>query len=127
MHHASHVMSIPGGGSTPKAVAVNKALSANDLSEAQVCEIFAGKIKFWNDVGRGDAKIMVLTRKKEDASVETIRENRVSFKSLQITAEAIALVRGSEVLDSLDKRPNTVGIVNVGTSLRERQNVNHQH
>ena len=34
---------------------------------------------------------------------------------LQITADAISLVRGSEVLDVLDKRPTTVGIVNVGT------------
>jgi ABC-type phosphate transport system substrate-binding protein len=42
---------------------------------------------------------------------------------LQITADAISLVRGSEVLDVLDKRPTTVGIVNVGTGLSERHNV----
>jgi phosphate transport system substrate-binding protein len=110
-------------GRTPTAVAVNKALSVNNLSEAQVCDIFSGKIKSWKDVGGSDAKIMVLTRKKDDANTETIRENMACFKNLQITAEAIALVRGSEVLDSLDKRSHTVGIVNVGTSLSERQNV----
>ena len=38
-------------GRTPTAVAVNKALSVNNLSEAQVCDIFSGKIKSWKDVG----------------------------------------------------------------------------
>jgi phosphate transport system substrate-binding protein len=110
-------------GRTPTAVAVNKALPIANLSEAQVCDIFSGKIKSWKEVGGGDAKIMVLTRKKDDANTETIRERMSCFKSLQITGDAVALVRGSEVLDSLDKRSNTVGIVNMGTSLSERQNV----
>jgi phosphate transport system substrate-binding protein len=110
-------------GRTPTAVAVNKVLPVTNLSEAQVCEIFSGKIRSWKDVGGSDSKIMVLTRKKDDANTETIRENMACFKNLQLTADAIALVRGSEVLDALDKRPTTVGIVNVGTSLNERQNV----
>lgn len=110
-------------GRTPTAVAVNKTLPVTNLSEVQICEIFSGKIKSWKEVGASDSKIMVVTRKKDDANTETIREKMSCFKTLQITPDAVALVRGSEVLDALDKRPNTVGIVNVGTSLSERQNV----
>ena len=110
-------------GRTPTAVAVNKSLPIAGLSEAQICDIFSGKVKSWKEVGASDATIMVLTRKKDDANTGTMREKMACFKSLQITPEAIALVRGSEVLDSLDKRATTIGIVNVGTSLYERQHV----
>jgi phosphate transport system substrate-binding protein len=104
-------------------VAVNKSLPVSALSEAQICDIFSGKIKSWKEVGGPDGKIMVVTRKKDDANTGTIRDKMACFKTLQITGDAIALVRGSEVLDALDKRPATIGIVNVGTSLAERQNV----
>jgi phosphate transport system substrate-binding protein len=110
-------------GRTPTAVAVNKSLPVSALSEAQICDIFSGKIKSWKEVGGPDGKIMVVTRKKDDANTGTIRDKMACFKTLQITGDAIALVRGSEVLDALDKRPATIGIVNVGTSLAERQNV----
>jgi phosphate transport system substrate-binding protein len=109
-------------GRTPTAVAVNKANQVGNLSEAQVCDIFSGKIKTWKDVGGSDSKIMILTRKKDDSNTESIREKMMCFKTLHIAADAISLVRGSEVLDALDKRTNTVGIVNVGTSLTERPN-----
>jgi phosphate transport system substrate-binding protein len=110
-------------GRTPTAVAVNKSLPVGNLTEAQICEIFSGKIKSWKEVGGPEAKIMVLTRKKDDANTGTMREKMGCFKNVQITGDAIALVRGSEVLDALDKRSATIGIVNVGTSLTERQNV----
>jgi phosphate transport system substrate-binding protein len=45
------------------------------------------------------------------------------FKSLQLTSDAVLLVRGSEVLDSLNKRPGTVAIVDAGGSMMERPNV----
>ncbi len=108
-------------GRTPTAVAVNKSLPIAGLSEAQICDIFSGKIKSWKEVGASDAKIMVLTRKKDDANTGTMREKMACFKNLQITAEAIALVRGSEVLDALDKRVATIGIVNVNRVLFERE------
>ena len=110
-------------GRTPTAVAVNKSLPIAGLSEAQICDIFSGKIKSWKEVGANDAKIMVLTRKKDDANTDTMREKMACFKSVQITAEAIALVRGSEVLDSLDKRATTIAIVNVSPNLFEREHV----
>jgi phosphate transport system substrate-binding protein len=109
-------------GRTATAVAVNKSVPVSNLSEAQVCDIFSGKIKSWKEVGGSDAKIMVLTRKKDDANTEAMREKMDCFNKLQISADAISLVRGSEVLDALDKRPGTVGIVNVSKALFDRQN-----
>lgn len=105
------------------AFAVHKSLPISNLSDSQACDIFSGRVRSWRDVGGSDLKIMVLTRKKDDANTETVRANMVCFKDLQITTAAITLERGSEVLDGLNNRPGTVGIVNVGSSLTERQNV----
>jgi hypothetical protein len=44
------------------------------------------------------------------------------FKNLRITPDAIALLRGTEMFEALDKRDNTVGIINVDADIAERQN-----
>ncbi len=45
------------------------------------------------------------------------------FKTLQLSADAVLLVRGNEVLDTLNNRPGTVAIVNAGGAMLERSNV----
>jgi phosphate transport system substrate-binding protein len=43
-------------------VVLHKSLPITNLSEAQICDVFSGKIKFWKDLGGNEAKITVLTR-----------------------------------------------------------------
>jgi phosphate transport system substrate-binding protein len=104
-------------------VGVHKSLSVSNLSDSQVCDIFRGKIKSWKEVGGSDAKIVVLGRKKEDNNMEIFREKMACFKNLQLTSDAILLVRGTEVLDSLNNRPGTVGTSVAGPNLMERPNI----
>jgi phosphate transport system substrate-binding protein len=111
-----------GVGRIPVAVGVNKALPIGTLTESQICDIFGGKIKSWKDVGGGDAKITVVTRKSDDAYTEVIRAKMACFKSLQITGDAIALVRGDDVVDALNNRPGTAAIIAVNANLAQRPN-----
>jgi len=104
-------------------VVIHKSIPVANLTDAQVCDIFTGKIKSWKELGGSDAKITVLTRKRDDANTETFREKMPCFKDAVITADAIALVRGNEVLAALDKRPGTVGIVNLGSNYRDYDNI----
>jgi phosphate transport system substrate-binding protein len=104
-------------------VVFHKSVPVGNLSDAQICDIFSGKIKSWKDLGGNDAKITVLTRKRDDSNTETFREKMACFKDLTITPDAIALVRGSEVLAALDKRPGTVGIANLGSNFRELDHI----
>jgi phosphate transport system substrate-binding protein len=110
-------------GRTPTGVAVHKSLPVTNLSEEHVCDIFAGKIKLWKEVGGNDVKITVLTRKKDDTNIDTMKAKMPCFKETHFTESAVVLIRGSEILDALDKRPGMVGIVNVAGSMAERQNV----
>jgi len=110
-------------GRTPTGVGVHKSLPVTNVTEAQVCDIFGGKIKSWKDVGGSDVKITVLSRNKDDTNIETMKAKMPCFKETHFTSDAVVLIRGSEVLDAIDKRPGMVGIVNVAGSLTERQNV----
>jgi phosphate transport system substrate-binding protein len=104
-------------------VGVHKSLTVSNLSEAQVCDVFSGKIKSWKEVGGGDAKIVVLGRKKDDNNIETLRDKMACFKNLQLTGDAVLLVRGTEVLDAINNRPGTVGASVAGPNIMERPNI----
>jgi phosphate transport system substrate-binding protein len=107
----------------PVVVGIHKSLPVENLTESQVCDIFSGKIKSWKEVGGSDGKITVLGRKRDDNNVEVLREKMACFKNLQLTADAVLLVRGTEVLDSLNNRPGTVGISTAGPVMATRKNV----
>ena len=104
-------------------VVIHKSMPVSALSDVQICDIFSGKIKSWKEVGADDAKIMVLTRVRDDNNTDNFRKNMDCFRDLKITPAAIALVRGNELLDALDKRPGTVGITNLGSNYKDHQNL----
>jgi phosphate transport system substrate-binding protein len=108
---------------TPVGIGVNKSMSVTNLSEAQVCEVFSGKAKTWKEVGGSEGPIMVLARAKDDNNTQVLREKMGCFKELKIAGGAIMLVRGSEVMDAVDKRPGTVAVVNVASATGERDNI----
>ena len=110
-------------GRSPVGVAIHKSLPVSSLTEAQVCGIFSGRIKSWKEVGGDEAKIMVVTRKQEDNNTQVVREKLPCFTDLKLSADAVALVRGTEVLDALNRRPGAVAIVSVATSMFERPDV----
>jgi phosphate transport system substrate-binding protein len=110
-------------GRSPVGVAVHKSLAVNNLSETQICDIFSGKIKSWKEVGADEAKITVLTRKQNDANTDAAREKIACFKDLKFSPDAIALLKGSEVLDALNRRPGTIGIISATFNTADRPEV----
>jgi phosphate transport system substrate-binding protein len=104
----------------PVVVAVNKALSITNVSEAQICDIFSGRVKSWKEVGGTDLRIQVLGRKKDDANLDALQKQMPCFAGLKITSEAILLDRGSEVDRSLAGRPGTIGVTDYESALRGR-------
>ncbi len=104
-------------------VAFNHSIPIGNLTEAQVCDIFSGRLKNWKNLDANDVKITVLTRRRDDNNTETFREKMSCFKDLAITQDAVPLVRGSEVLAALDKRVGTIGIVNLGSTFREFEHI----
>lgn len=107
-------------GRVPLGVGVNKALAVANLSDAQVCDIFAGKIKSWKEVGGGEGKIMVLTIiKKNDTLMDSMRKHMACLKELNLTPDAVVLNRSQELQDAINVRPATVGVVSVTSNMHE--------
>ena len=104
-------------------VGMHKSFSIGDLNESQVCDIFAGKIKSWKDIGASEARIVVVGRKLDDNDMKVFRDKMVCFKNLQLAPEAVLLDRGSDVLDALNNRPGTVGVTGAGAAFFERANI----
>jgi len=113
-----------GIGRVPIGIGVNKALSVANLSEAQVCDIFAGRTKSWKEFG-GEGKIMVLAIvKKNDTLMESMRRHMSCLHDLSVTPDAIVLNRSLELQDAINVRPTTMGVVSVTSNMNEiRPNV----
>jgi phosphate transport system substrate-binding protein len=107
----------------PIGVGVNKSMSVTNLTEAQVCDVFSGKAKTWKDVGGSEGAITVVARAKDDNNAQVLRDKMPCFKDLKLASGAIMLVRGSEIMDAVDKRPGTVAVVNVASAMGERENI----
>jgi phosphate transport system substrate-binding protein len=104
-------------------VGVHKSLPVAGLSEPQLCDVFGGRIKSWKEVGGAEGKITVVARKTDDNNEQTLRSKIGCFKDLKLTSDAVMLVRGNELMDAIDRRPGTIGIVSGGSVLAQRTNV----
>jgi len=104
-------------------IGIHKNVPVAALSESQLCDVFGGRVKSWKDVGGSDGKITVVARKTDDNNEQTLRSKIACFKDLKITADAIMLVRGNELMDAIDRRPGVIGVVSGGSVLTQRQNI----
>lgn len=95
----------------------------DNLSEAQLCDVFSGKIKSWKEIGGSESKITVLARKQDDNNMASVRDNTPCFKSLQLSPDAILLGTGVEVLDALQNRAGTIGVTSFGANTIARPNI----
>jgi len=111
-------------GRVPVGIGVHRSIPVNSLTESQVCDIFSGKIKSWREVGGSDGKITVLTRKRDDAGIEALRDKMACLRNLSFSRDAVVLMRGNEVVEALDRRPGTIAITSfVVAALKDYPNI----
>lgn len=96
----------------PSLFAVHPTVTVKALSGQQICDIYAGKITNWSQVGGGNAAIVVLTRPENESAKIAIRNGLACFKSLNEAPAAISLAKSKDMSDSLMKTPNAIGMIN---------------
>ena len=102
----------------PVGIGVHKSNPVGSLSESQVCGVFSGRVKSWREVGGGDGKIVVLAAiPKNDVFSGALRKQMACFTDLKVSPEAIVLNRVLEVLDALNHRPGTIGIISISADM----------
>lgn len=95
----------------PFLIIVNKDVTVDDLSKAQLIDIFTGKITNWKDVGGKDAKISIIGRAKSSGTRATIA--KVVLDDKAFTDAAAAQDSNGNVLTGVAQTPGAIGYIDL--------------
>jgi phosphate transport system substrate-binding protein len=93
--------------------AVNASVPLTDITEAQVCDIYSGKVRSWLALGGADRPIVVLTRPPTEVDPEVIRARIGCFKNLKEVDTARVLARGPDMARALADTPDAIGMTSM--------------
>ena len=66
----------------------NSSAGVKSLTQAQIIDIFEGKITSWKDAGGADLPILLVKRNKGDSSLDVLQANMKGFSGENISADA---------------------------------------
>jgi phosphate transport system substrate-binding protein len=92
-------------------VAVNSSVTATNLTSQQLCDIYAGKIKNWKQVGGADAPISALTRPESDSTKVMFRKGYACLAALKEAPEILNLPKSADMHNALSTTKNSIGPV----------------
>lgn len=93
--------------------AVNASVSVTNITEAQVCDIYSGKVQNWQSLGGPDSAIVVLTRPPTEVDPEVIRAKIGCFKALKEVETAKVMARGPDMAKGLVDTPHAIGMASM--------------
>lgn len=93
--------------------AVNESVAIARISDAQVCDIYAGRTGNWKALGGPDQPIVVLTRPPTEVDPEVIRAKVACFKDLKESAAAKVMARGGDMAKALAETPYALGMTSM--------------
>jgi phosphate transport system substrate-binding protein len=93
--------------------AVNASVPLTNITEAQVCDIYSGKIRSWQPLGGSDSPIAVLTRPPTEVDPEVIRAKVGCFKELKEIETAKVMGRGGDMAKGLADTPYAIGMTSM--------------
>jgi len=88
---------------------VNKDVTVEDLTKAQLVDIYTGKITNWKDVGGKDEKISIIGRAKSSGTRATIV--RIVLDGKEFTDAAAAQDSNGNVLTGVSQTPGAIGYI----------------
>lgn len=95
----------------PFLIIVNKDVTVDDLTKAQLIDIFTGKITNWKDVGGKDAKISIIGRAKSSGTRATIV--KIVMDGKEFTDAAAAQDSNGNVLTGVSQTPGAIGYIDL--------------
>jgi phosphate transport system substrate-binding protein len=93
--------------------AVNASVPLTSITEAQLCDIYSGKVRSWKSLGVPDNEIAVHTRPPTEVDPEVIREKVGCFKDLKEVETVKVMARGGDMAKALTETPHAIGMTNM--------------
>ena len=92
---------------------VNASVSVENLTDAHVCDIYAGTITRWKTLGGPDIPIVALTRPESEVDTEVVREKIACLKTLRMPESVSVMARSGDMAKELAA---TVGAIGMSTA-----------
>lgn len=92
-------------------VAVNSSVTATNLTSKQLCDVYAGKITNWKQVGGADAPIAALTRPESDSTKVMFRKAFACMAGLTEAPAIMNLPKSADMHNALGTTKNSIGPV----------------
>ena len=95
------------------AVAVNAGVTVKGITNRQLCDIYAGKITSWKELGGADAKIIAYTRPESDSTKQSFRKGFACMANLIESPDIPNLPKTQDMETALSTKPNSVGPLDI--------------
>lgn len=93
--------------------AVNSSVPIAELTQAQVCDLFSGRVSNWKALNGPDLPVAVLTRPPTEVDPEVIRATIACFKNLKEVETARVMARGGDMARGLAETPHAIGMTSM--------------
>ncbi|MGH7848385.1 MAG: phosphate ABC transporter substrate-binding protein [Candidatus Binatia bacterium] len=93
--------------------AVNSNVPISTVTEAQICDIYSGKLTDWQAMGGPGAAIAVFTRPPAEVDPEVIRAKVACFKNLKEVETARVMAKGTDMATALAETPYAIGMTSM--------------
>lgn len=96
---------------TPVVVGVHAAsVAATGISRARLCEVLAGRVRNWRELGGADQPITVVMRPENEVDTEVLRAQVACARDLTISPAAVVVEETSDMAKALAETPGALGI-----------------
>lgn len=95
---------------TPVLFGVHESVTAQGLTEAQICTIYQGKALNWKDVGGSELAVVPLVRPESEVDMEVVRDGIGCFKDLKLPDGVRSPPRAGDMARALAETPGSVGM-----------------
>ena len=89
---------------------VNAGVPVTTVSDAQICDIYAGRVTSWKELGGLDIPIAPRTRPDSEVDAEVVREKLACLKELKMSADVKVMPRSSDMAKELAATAGAVGM-----------------
>lgn len=94
----------------PFLIIVSKDVTVDNLSKAQLADIFSGKIKNWKDVGGQDQKITIIGRASSSGTRLTIKKI-ILDNNAEFTSDAVTVDSTGNLITGIEQTPGSIGYI----------------
>ena len=89
---------------------VNASVPVSNLADAQICDIYAGKVSNWKEVGGPDLAIVPLTRPDSEVDTEVVREKIPCLANLKMPETVRVMPKSGEMAQGLAATAGAIGM-----------------